>query len=185
MKERGDGQWLVAVDLEATCCDRQTIPRDEMETIEIGAVALDSRYLEIESEFQSFVKPVRHPVLTDFCTSLTSIRQEDVDQSDEFPLVARAFSEWLHRFPDHVFCSWGDYDRKQIEQDCRFHEVPYPMSLEHRNVKKEFSRYLGTSTRFGIGGALRRLGIERTGIAHRAIDDVHNIARILCHMSSE
>jgi len=54
------------VDLEATCCDQQSFPRDEMETIEIGAVILDSHTLDIVDEYNAFVKPVRHPQLTRF-----------------------------------------------------------------------------------------------------------------------
>jgi inhibitor of KinA sporulation pathway (predicted exonuclease) len=45
-----------------------------------------------------------------------------------------------------------------------------------------FSDFSGTRKRFGVGRALRRLGIERVGTAHRGIDDAHNIAAILRHM---
>ena len=44
--------YYLIVDLEATCCDSGTIPRHEMEIIEIGAVMLNRATWEIDSEFQ-------------------------------------------------------------------------------------------------------------------------------------
>jgi inhibitor of KinA sporulation pathway (predicted exonuclease) len=113
---------------------------------------------------------------------LTSIRQSDVDQAQPFPRVLSEFADWVARYPDHLFCSWGDYDRKQLEQDCRFHKLPFPFPGGHWNIKQAFSDLMGTRKRFGVGRALRRLGIEGVGTAHRGIDDAHNIAAILRHM---
>ena len=70
----------LVVDLEATCCNRNSFPRTEMEIIEIGAVMTDSQF-EVIDEFQSFIKPVRHPELTDFCKELTTISQQEVDSA--------------------------------------------------------------------------------------------------------
>jgi inhibitor of KinA sporulation pathway (predicted exonuclease) len=72
---------FLVLDLEATCCDRQTIPSAQMEIIEIGAVMLEAQQLTPISEFQTFIKPVRHPVLTEFCQRLTSITQDLVDNA--------------------------------------------------------------------------------------------------------
>lgn len=69
----------LVIDLEATCCDSGTIPQGEMEMIEIGAVVADARSLQPVDEFGAFVRPVRHPILTEFCTALTSITQQQVD----------------------------------------------------------------------------------------------------------
>lgn len=80
-----------------------------METIEIGAVMLDATTLDILDEYCAFIKPVRHPRLTDFCTSLTSIRQADVDLAPEFPEAISVFQAWLQRYADVVFCSWGGF----------------------------------------------------------------------------
>lgn len=166
------------VDLEATCCNDDSFPSHEMEIIEIGAVAVDAVTGEPESEFQAFVRPVRHPRLTDFCTTLTGITQADVDAADPFPVVIAAFRSWLADVTDYDFCSWGDYDRVQFEQDCRYHRVPYPFAGPHRNLKREFSAMLGTTKRFGMKGALEKLGLPLTGSHHRGIDDARNIARI-------
>lgn len=70
---------ILVVDLEATCCDLQSIPRHQMETIKIGAVMLSTDNLAIVDEFQTLIKPIRHPILTEFCLQLTSISQQQVD----------------------------------------------------------------------------------------------------------
>jgi 3'-5' exoribonuclease 1 len=46
-----------------------------METIEIGAVMDDREGISIVHEFQTFIKPHRHSILTDFYKQLTSIAQ--------------------------------------------------------------------------------------------------------------
>jgi 3'-5' exoribonuclease 1 len=46
-------------------------------------------------------------------------------------------------------------------------------------VKKQFSTQLGEETRYGMAGALRRVGLQLQGTHHRGIDDARNIARLL------
>ncbi|MCW1921109.1 exonuclease domain-containing protein [Luteolibacter arcticus] len=169
---------LAIVDFEATCCDKQSFPREQMEIIEIGSVAMDTASGDILSEFGTFVRPVRHPVLTDFCKTLTTITQNEVDAAPSFPEALAAFAAWLGQFGSPVFCSWGDYDRKQLQQDCDFHGQSFPFSNGHRNLKAEFSEWVRTSKRFGVGQALGRLGLTFAGTPHRGIDDAKNIARI-------
>jgi inhibitor of KinA sporulation pathway (predicted exonuclease) len=183
MKDNRDSYFLI-VDLEATCSDDGIIPSNEMEIIEIGAVMLNRATWEIDSEFQQFVQPVRHPLLTPFCTELTSIRQQEVETAPTFPEAIASLKEWIYSFPRHVFCSWGNYDKKQFLQDCEFHNVPYPFGSAHRNIKQEFSEYLGVTKRFGMAQALQRLGIELKGTHHRGIDDARNIAAIFRYMNT-
>ncbi|MCX7596777.1 MAG: exonuclease domain-containing protein [Fischerella sp.] len=178
-------QYFLIVDVEATCSNDNSIPRSETEIIEIGAVMLNGETWIIESEFQQFIRPVRHPQLTNFCTQLTTIRQEDVDAASTFPEVISRFQEWVYSFPNPIFCSWGDYDKNQFIRDCKFHKVPYPFSSEHRNIKKEFSEYCGVSQKFSMAEALQYLGIELQGIHHRGIDDARNIAAIFRHMNTQ
>lgn len=171
-------QHSVIVDLEATCCNKNSFPRTEMEIIEIGAVAARSSDGEPISDFQRFVRPVRHPELTPFCLELTKIKQTQVDAADGFEEVISELSNWLLEVGDYDFCSWGAYDKRQFEQDCAFHGVAYPFAGPHRNLKVEFTEAMGGRKRFGVGAALRKLGLEFEGTPHRGIDDARNIARI-------
>jgi inhibitor of KinA sporulation pathway (predicted exonuclease) len=176
--------YFLIIDLEATCSEDNTVPRHEMEIIEIGAVMLNSVTWEIDAEFQQFIQPVRNPQLTDFCTELTTISQKDVANALKFSEAIALLQEWMRSYPGYVFCSWGDYDRKQFIQDCHYHKIDYPFDDQHRNIKKEFSEYLGTSKGFGMAKALQHLGIELQGIHHRGIDDARNIAAIFRHIKT-
>lgn len=176
--------YFLIIDLEATCSNDGIIASQEMEIIEIGAVMLNRSTWEIDSEYQQFIKPVRHLKLTEFCTQLTTITQQDVDTAPTFPEVIPQFKQWIDSYADNIFCSWGNYDKKQFILDCEFHNLAYPFGLEHRNIKKEFSLYLGDKKkRFGMAQALDHLGIELQGTHHRGIDDARNIAAIYKYMN--
>ncbi len=107
--------YYLVLDLEATCCDQGTIKRHEMEIIEIGAVMVEAPTLRMLEEFQTFIKPVRHPILTEFCKSLTSITQSQVDQAPGYVEAIALLQQWLSNYPNAVFGSWGDYaDKTEI-----------------------------------------------------------------------
>jgi inhibitor of KinA sporulation pathway (predicted exonuclease) len=53
-------QHILVVDLEATCCDIQSIPRHQMETIEIGAVMVDTASLETADHLNNLVRSHQH-----------------------------------------------------------------------------------------------------------------------------
>lgn len=171
--------YYLIVDLEATCSDDGTVPRHEMEIIEIGALMQSPRTFEVESEFQTFVRPVRHPELTEFCTELTGITQEHVASARPFREALAAMHDWMYAFGDWLFCSWGDYDRNQFLQDCDFHRLAYPFRSRHLNLKAEFSRAIGRTKKLGIAEAIRHLGMKFEGSHHRGLDDARNIARIV------
>lgn len=173
---------FLVVDLEATCDADHRIPREQTEIIEIGAVLCAGDTLLPQAEFQTFVKPVRHPRLTPFCTQLTSITQADVDAAPGFSAAMQKLTAFLREralLGRFTFCSWGDYDRQQFERDERRHGVRAPLGSQHVNLKESFCRRSGDDKRLGCGQALRRVGLRFSGTAHRGIDDARNIARLL------
>lgn len=170
--------YFLVIDLEATCDDQKRIRDKDMEIIEIGTVLVDADTFLPVAEHQTFVKPVRHPVLTDFCRKLTSITQADVDNAPGFPEAIASLARFIDG-RDVLFCSWGDYDRRQFEQDAKRHKVSLPFGGKHLNLKKQFTTQLGGEMRYGMAGALRRVGLPLQGTHHRGIDDARNIARLL------
>jgi inhibitor of KinA sporulation pathway (predicted exonuclease) len=175
----------LVIDFEATCCDQGSVPREQMEIIEFGVAMADARTLQVVAEFQSFVRPVRHPDLTAFCTQLTSITQPQVDTAPLFPRVLADFKTWLSGFGRCLFCSWGDYDRLQLQQDCAFHQLTYPLKADHLNLKREMTTRHALTKKLGLGAAVRRAGLEFAGTHHRGIDDARNIARLLPYIVGE
>ncbi len=165
-------------DLEATCCNKDSLDRDSMEIIEIGAVMVDGKTFEIIDEFCTFIKPVRNPTLTPFCKRLTTITQIEVDTAPEYKEALELFKNWYAGYEDVLICSWGNYDKKQFSQDSRFHGVESPTADNHCNMKRIFSLVKGVKRRFGVKNALLELGMEFDGTAHRGIDDARNTARL-------
>lgn len=171
--------YFLIVDLEATCCNKFSIPHKEMETIEIGAVIVEAVGLEIIDEFTIFIKPIRHPKLTAFCTELTTIKQADLEEASTFPQAVETFKGWFEQYKNSIFCSWGDYDKKQLERDAKYHNIPYPMGNEHLNIKKQFSLALRTRKHYGMARALKTAGLSLDGTHHRGIDDARNLAKLM------
>ncbi len=171
--------YFLVIDLEATCCNRKSVPRNEMEIIEIGAVMVDRDSLSAVDEFQTFIQPVRHPQLTPFCTELTSIKQSDLTNAPSYSVALLELQQWLASFGHYFFCSWGDYDKSQFEQDCRYHQVAYPFGSEHLNIKKQFSKSQGYAKNHGMARALKLAKIALEGTHHRGIDDARNMAKLM------
>lgn len=171
--------YYLVLDVEATCCDKGTIKRHKMEIIEIGAVMVEAKTLTIIDEFQSFIQPIRYPLLTQFCQVLTSISQTQVDQAPLYPDAIALLKKWLSGYSNGVFCSWGDYDRKQFQQDSNFHKVSFPIAYPHINLKQLFSETQGLPKKYGMAQALEMAGLTLEGTHHRGIDDARNIAKLL------
>jgi len=170
---------LLIVDLESTCYENEP-PHFFSEIIEIGAVVFDPASLEVIGEFQRFVKPMLFPILSDFCKQLTSITQEQVDGGVSIDQALKEIGAFARKY-DAVFCSWGYYDRKQIERVCLRFSIPYPFQKAHISLKHEHSAFYGIK-KLGLGQALRFHGFTLEGTHHRAIDDARNIAKITRQM---
>ncbi|MGV9680484.1 exonuclease domain-containing protein [Nocardia sp. NPDC003482] len=172
--------YLNVIDVEATCWQGKQ-PKDQTsEIIEIGLCVIDLTTLERVDKHSVLVRP-EHSTVSEFCTRLTTLTQEQVDGGVGFA----AACEWLRREQDstgRVWASWGAYDRKQFESQCAATGVEYPFGPHHINAKAEFSESLGTTQRFGMAGALRLRQIPLEGTHHRGGDDAWNIAALIIDM---
>lgn len=181
--------WLV-IDLEATTAEGGW-PLEEMEIIEIGATlvaAADARELD---HFQRFVRPVRRPLLTHFCRDLTHISQANVDGAAHLDTVWEAFERWLaqHRPRLAGWASWGDYDRRQLEQEWRQHGLTSQLSeVPHVNLKQRFGEVRQLPRPVGLNAALQLAGMSFQGQQHRALRMPaipHGCCRWYCRWSIE
>ena len=169
---------IIIVDLEATCWDKGQHSSKNMEIIEIGAVKVYVNDLQIVDEYDAFIKPIKFPILSDFCKELTTIKQEDVDSADEFPRVWQSFLDWIGDYEDVSIASWGAYDKIQMLQDCILHKLKFPFNQNHINLKKWFSGF-HNGKKYGMKRALNIVGLDLIGNHHRGIDDAKNIWRIV------
>lgn len=141
------------MDFEATCDDKRRISPQEI--IEFPIVLLNTRTLQIEREFHHYIKPTAHPRLSAFCTELTGITQDTVDQGITFTECYKLVSTFLSQPPlvkvksdktpvSFAFVTCGDWDLK----------TALPAQLKHLglqslpcfgkwiNIKKVFASYV-------------------------------------------
>ncbi|PHN08241.1 3'-5' exonuclease [Flavilitoribacter nigricans] len=166
----------IILDLEATCWEERT--KNKNEIIEIGAVKINAN-AELVSEFQTFVRPTQHPELSEFCKSLTSISQSDVDAAPHFPEALQQFQEWFdYGRASYLLCSWGFYDKRQFKDDCKLHGLDADWVKPHISVKHQYGIFKKLERPVGMKQALQMEGIALEGTHHRGIDDARNIAKI-------
>ena len=169
------------VDLECTCWEYNDPEKQSHETIEIGAVLLDGD-LNILKSISIYARPVEYPQLTSYCTQLTGISQEDVDTAPTFDNAMREFSSWVGDCKDVVLCSWGEFDKKQLMEECVKHACAYPFDQCHINIKQEYLRKLNR-TKGGLQKACRVCGISFEGTPHNGKDDAIMAAKVLKSLS--
>lgn len=166
----------IILDLEATCWEKKD--KQPNEIIEIGAVCVNEQK-EIISEIDLFIKPTVHPVLSDFCTELTTITQDLVENAPTFPTALATFQAWIQSFEDEYWlCSWGFYDRVQFKNDCELHHLDTSWLTSHISLKHQHGTMNKKMGGFGMKSALQKEKIPFSGTHHRGLDDAKNIAKI-------
>ena len=177
--------FLLVLDFEATCAESNAPTPQEI--IEFPSVLLARETMRTVSEFEAFVRPVHHPILTPFCRDLTSIRQADVDQAATFPEVFARHQRWVKdqqlTADNTLILTCGDWDLKtmlpaqQTASGQPLHDLP-PLYTRWHNIKRAFSKCMGRRRNSGMTSMLGTLGLPLIGTHHRGIDDCRNIVEI-------
>ncbi|MEN9610225.1 MAG: hypothetical protein RLZZ628_1039 [Bacteroidota bacterium] len=168
----------IVLDLEATCWEGKAEAPNEI--IEIGAVCVSDTN-KILGEFCVMVRPSIHPILSEFCTKLTSITQADVQDAPLFPVALKQFQDWMGSFGEpYWLCSWGFYDKKQFKQDCILHGLDTNWLKNHISIKHQHPKISDAivTKPMGMTGALAKEGFKLDGTHHRGIDDAKNMTKI-------
>lgn len=177
MPRKSDPNVLV-IDVESTCWEPPEVqPKGEIsEIIEIGIAVVNIKDKKIVKNESIIVRPQQSKV-SKFCTKLTTLTQSTVDQGMTFQ-AATAILKRDYDSENRTFVSWGDYDRKMFERNCRDYNCNYPFGPRHLNLKNLFTLLHGLDREPGLDGALDYLGMDLQGTHHRGVDDARNIARI-------
>ncbi len=172
---------LLVIDLEATCWEGSTPPDQVHEIIEIGICPLDTRTGEVGPRRSVLVRP-ELSAISPFCTALTSITPAMVEAEGVTLQQALTILKKEYEAPRRLWASWGDYDRRQLDRECREKGLGYPMGPTHLNVKPLFSLAHGLEREVGMAAALEVAGLALDGTHHRGADDAYNIACLLRHL---
>lgn len=183
--------YLIATDFECTCVE--VIYDYPHEIIEIPAVLIDVRDKRIISEFRTYVRPVRNPVLSDFCVEFTKIAQETVDEAPYFREALEKLFQWMRKFglgdkkTRFAFVTDGPHDMwKFMQFQCLLSNLRMPhMFRNFVNIKKTYKENFNLvkgNGKSGIENMLDGLGLSFVGNKHSGLDDARNIAQIVIHL---
>ncbi len=193
----------IILDVEATCWETSPIDRVSWmergsEVIEIGIYVPSNLDVPGAGKSASFmIRPVLNPILSPFCTNLTSITQEMVDAAKGYVDALKDVDTWCVEnigtpLAETPWSSWGFYDLNILSVNSRWFNSPVAFSEQmHMNVKEMARRVsirndgsfaLMENTKIGkfsVSEAIRFFNLgEFQGTQHRGVDDAINIGRI-------
>lgn len=177
-------KYLLVMDFEATC-ERYEVLRPQ-EIIEIPCAVVSTNDWQLKDTFHSYVRPRVHPILTPFCTDLTGILQDTVDNQPHFANVFPKFCEWLAEggyFDEpgkSTFVTCGNWDLKiMLPSQCDLDDIILPDHFKQWiDLKYIFCESTGYYPN-GLKNMLARLNLPLKGRLHSGIDDVKNMISII------
>jgi inhibitor of KinA sporulation pathway (predicted exonuclease) len=185
--------YFLILDFEATCeeNDRKFVN----EIIEFPTVVLNSKTLQVETEFHKYVLPTVNKTLTNFCKTLTGIQQEWVENGEpSLKVCMEKYHQWLldHNFikndteygaKSFLFITCGDWDLKtMIRSQCKREGIPLPFYFDRWCNLKHAYQDMFKEQAYGMSNMLEKLGLELKGKHHSGIDDCRNICQVAQHM---
>ncbi len=178
---------IVVIDLEATCPAEDegdnTIERSSI--IEIGAVRLDRRSLEIKAEFSELVRPEDYPVVP-FITRITGITPDMVRDKDDFGAVGRRFLEWYGPRNKAIIAAFGAYyDIPLLRKECARYGLDYRSHIaggafDLRAVATIWlAEHDHRTSGLTLDSILEKMGLAGRFTSHRAVEDARAAAAVL------
>ncbi len=184
--------YLCVLDFEATCCDKDEFPRNQMEIIEFPSILykIEKHKATFISQFHKYVRPTIHSKLTEFCKNLTGIQQETVDEAETIDIVYKEHIDWIIKNvpvdADLTFATCGYWDLKTMLPTELKNKKLKSNSIykKYINVKDEYEFFYKKKA-YGMVGMLNNLNILVEGRVHSGIDDTKNIAKILLKLIND
>jgi inhibitor of KinA sporulation pathway (predicted exonuclease) len=168
---------VIVIDVEATCWEGDPPPGQASEVIEIGVCPVEVATGRRLGKHSILVRP-EHSEVSPFCTRLTTLTADQVSGGVPFAEACARLRKGF-RTPDRLWASYGDYDRKQFERQCRSAGVSPPFGPSHLNVKTLFALSRGLPHEVGLEQAMGLAGLPLEGTHHRGDDDAWNVAAVL------
>ncbi len=178
---------IVVIDLEASCPaqDEGNNTIDRSSIIEIGAVRLDRRSLEVTAEFSELVRPEDYPIVP-FITGITGITPDMVAQKENFALVGNRFLEWYGPRNKAVIAAFGAYyDIPLMRKECARYDLDYRSHIAGGafDLRAVATVWLATNNHRTSGltleSILTKMGVSGQFHSHRAIEDAKAAAAVL------
>lgn len=176
------GNWnfneVVVIDLEATCWETpEEAAVNTSEIIEIGVCILDAMTGEVRNPRSLIVKPEISTV-SQFCTELTSITLEMVEQGISFD-EALSILKSDYGISKKIVAGYGNYDLTMFTRQCERKQIKLPFGPTYLNISAMATLKAKTGKRLSLSRACQLFGLQFEGQLHRGIDDAVMAAKVL------
>ena len=173
-------QTITVVDVEATRWQGAPPEGQKNDIIEIGYCFVDVPSLTISASESILVRPERSTV-SPFCTQLTTLTQEQVEQKGWSFASACAWLRDGYHSDKHPWASFGEHDYTLVLNQCvDDKKALYPFHFSyHINVRLLAGMSFALSQQPSLKRTLELLGLTFEETHHRAGDDAWNTARCL------
>ena len=119
--------------------------------------------------------------LSNFCKTLTGIKDEDLQDAASFKVVFKDFLTWVGGVKKSRFFSWSPSDLSRLKLDALKHEVSQSTinKIEKRYVDFQaiFTKRVSNSN-VSVEGALKLYELDFIGEKHNPMYDAYNTLRI-------
>ena len=157
-------------------------PNEYREIVQIGAILVDTEQLIEIDALNLLVKPAKNPILSEYLTNLTGIRQEDIDRAGiSFPEAISQFDSWCGSYPIY---SYGG-DEENIKENCRLLEMPFVFdAFRFQDIKNIFLDHGIAANQYQSGNIMEAFGKKTKLDNHYALNDVRIILEGLRELNS-
>lgn len=178
---------IVVIDLEATCPaeDRGDNTIERSSIIEIGAVRLDRRSLEVVGQFSELVRPEEYPIVP-FITEITGITPQMVADKETFAAVGQRFLDWYGPRNKAILAAFGAYyDIPLLRKECARYALDYRSHIAGGafDLRAVATAWLAANDHRTSGqtleSILEKMGVADRFTAHRAVEDARAAAAVL------
>ena len=141
------------------------------EIIQIGFLAVNES-MEITHRGEINIKPVVYKKMNPYVSTLTGIKQSDIDAGVPF---TEAFARMSGFFsPETALITWGDDDMPILRDNLKYHGISDSVLPIHYNLQRIFASQTDSKMRqTGLKSALEALEITEEMKAHDALNDAY------------
>ena len=148
------------------------------EIIEVGAIKLNSEYMQIDS-FHELIKPQVFNRMNQVTGELIHISMRELENCRNFCEAASDFLRWCG--DDYIFCTWGNVDLTDLQKNMDFYHMPglSKKPIKYYDVQKLFSiAFEDKKKRRALQFAVEFLNIKEEVAFHRADADAFYTAKV-------
>ena len=157
---------LILIHLNVTSLKDMTITPEEI--IEIACASLDLSTMKVQSEFHSYIKPMKKPKLSPHCVKTTGIKQDMVNKSQDFSKVFESFCKWKSEWTDKksIFATLDGRELTQVLPNqiimSKTGDIPKDMK-QWVDLRRTFDKVTGLNSRDkSLEDLLKHLQVQPT-----------------------